>query len=336
MSARAQSPELDLSDTNAAATLAVLLVPERRRVLACGAAPGVVRALEDRGCSVVTLDTQIPSMELVVDTMSAQGIDVVLLLGVLERVGQPVDLLRRIRDRLEPEGCLVTVLPNVTHAAVRLELLRGAFPYRPNGLLAHDHLRFFDARGIEALFREAGLLIDEMLRETRAIDETEFELDVEELPPEVLSAATADDDALVYRFVVMATPVGEGRAPRATAQATLLERLQMERDRLRRELRVAAEEAAAERTRDRAELEQHLRAQADELETLLRERRQLQRDLVVKEEYLVALRERIGHGLPGEADNVALRYRLADSAADALEHVPLVARVARWAARRLG
>ncbi len=102
----------------------------------------------------------------------------------------------------------------------------------------------------------------------------------------MLSAATADDDALVYRFVVMASPHEEGQ-PRATAQATLLERLQTERDRLRRELRVAAEEAAAERARDRAELEQHLRAQADELETLLRERRQLQRDIVVKEEYLV-------------------------------------------------
>ncbi len=85
VSARAQSPELDLSDTNAAATLAVLLVPERRRVLVCGAAPGVVRALEERGSTVVTLDTQSPSTELVVDTMSAQGIDIVLLLGVLER-----------------------------------------------------------------------------------------------------------------------------------------------------------------------------------------------------------------------------------------------------------
>jgi hypothetical protein len=51
--------------------------------------------------------------------------DVVLCLDVLEHLVEPLDTLRRLKDLLTPSGILVASIPNVTHAAVRLQLLGG-------------------------------------------------------------------------------------------------------------------------------------------------------------------------------------------------------------------
>ena len=74
------------------------------------------------------------------------------------------------------------------------------------GLLDRTHLRFFDREGVVDLFASAGFAAEEILRVTRPLEETEFEVDPETIPSDVLAAATAGADATTYQFIVIATP----------------------------------------------------------------------------------------------------------------------------------
>jgi SAM-dependent methyltransferase len=230
-----------------------------------------------------------------------QRFDVVLLLDVLEHLREPDRVLGELAMRLLPGGRVIASIPNVTHAAVRLELLQGRFRYRNTGLLDETHVHFFDAVEVDAVFRKAGLVIDERLRVTRGLDETELDIDTDSLPPDVLAAATSGDDALTYQFVVTAR---NGKEPAVVARSgsetlTLAERLQRELS----EQRAAYESAAAYARQlesvgsQAAELE----ARVLELEAILAERmdeyresaeavHQLETDIAVKDAYIAELR----------------------------------------------
>ena len=81
--------------------------------------------------------------------LEGQRFDFVLLLDVLEHLRDPLAVLERLRDRVAPGGRVIASIPNVTHGAVRLSLMSGAFTYTETGLLDRTHLRFFDRRGAE-------------------------------------------------------------------------------------------------------------------------------------------------------------------------------------------
>jgi 2-polyprenyl-3-methyl-5-hydroxy-6-metoxy-1,4-benzoquinol methylase len=87
------------------------------------------------------------------------GFDVILFGDVLEHMVQPWEVLRSLRDRLNPEGYLVVSLPNVAHWDVRMGLLRGRFDYQRTGLLDATHLRFFTRRTAYELIEESGYKI---------------------------------------------------------------------------------------------------------------------------------------------------------------------------------
>ncbi len=87
--------------------------------------------------------------------------------------------------RLAPGGSILVSVPNVTHGAVRLELLSGKFRYRDSGLLDRGHLRFFDREGVDELIREAGLRAETTLRVMRRLDQTEFDIDLTNVPADL-------------------------------------------------------------------------------------------------------------------------------------------------------
>jgi hypothetical protein len=108
---------------------------------------------------------------------------------------------------LAPGGSIVISVPNVTHGALRLELLRGRFTYRRSGLLDRGHLRFFDAAALQDLVRQAGLRAETTLRVIKRLDQTEFEIDLNSIPPELRDQLESDPDALTYQFFVVARPL---------------------------------------------------------------------------------------------------------------------------------
>jgi len=312
--------EIDLDDTNNAHSIGILAVP-RGRVLDVG--PGgahVVSLLRDRGCTVwgVEVDPEaaraaqpycervingdVESLDLA-DEFRGVDFDCVLFLDVLEHLKEPATVLRNAARLLSDEGVVVASIPNVAHAALRLELLRGRFSYRDIGLLDRTHLRFFDRMGVNELFRQAGLSIEQNLRVSRGLTETEIDLDPGDFPDEAVRYATGDPDALTYQFIVVARP--HGRKP-TQADATLAERLQKERDDLRRQLREAREWLENER----AEAQEEMNA--------------LRRDLAVKEAYIAELRaasirpQRIGGTLNRLRLNIEMRLN------EAAVHYPML------------
>ena len=75
----------------------------------------------------------------------------------------------------KPGGHLLLSIPNIAHAALIADLLRGRFDYVYMGLTCVGHLRFFTRRTIEDMMTIAGWTIIEvtpqMTVETRGRDE---------------------------------------------------------------------------------------------------------------------------------------------------------------------
>ena len=215
---------LDLTELNAH-TQGILLTPPGSDVLDVGTADGhpVVAGLKARGCKVwgIEIDEQAaadaaPMCEQMVvgnveqldlnATFGDRRFDVVLCLDVLEHLVEPLDTLRRLRELLTPTGIVVASIPNVTHAAVRLQLLDGKFTYTETGLLDRTHVRFFDRTEVESLFADAGMTVLERLEVRREPHETEIPLDLSTVPPETLEAVRKDPDARIFQWMVVARP----------------------------------------------------------------------------------------------------------------------------------
>jgi 2-polyprenyl-3-methyl-5-hydroxy-6-metoxy-1,4-benzoquinol methylase len=85
-----------------------------------------------------------------------QAYDSLLFLDVLEHLVDPHGVLVASHRLLRPGGTVLVSIPNVAHWSVRMELLRGRWRYRENGLLDRTHLRFFTHLTVHELVREAG------------------------------------------------------------------------------------------------------------------------------------------------------------------------------------
>jgi len=218
------SQQVDLDDVNNAHSLGILLVPDGSRVLDIGTADGsVARSLADRDCRIWGIEIDANAAHdaqrwcdrvILADveqldwhaTMGGQLFDVVLMLDVLEHLRDPLQTLRRAISFLAPGGRVIVSIPNVAHAAVRLQLLDGRFERTDIGLLDRTHVQFFDRRSVDRLLDDAGLVTVEDLRVLRRIDETEIRVDLSTFPPETLRMIAADPEAQVYQFVLAAVP----------------------------------------------------------------------------------------------------------------------------------
>jgi 2-polyprenyl-3-methyl-5-hydroxy-6-metoxy-1,4-benzoquinol methylase len=228
---------VDLDDLNSPHTLAVLSIPPGAMVLDVGCGTGIVaRALAARGCKVwgVEIDPRRAAsartwchevLEVDVETvalsteLAGMKFDTVLFLDVLEHLRDPQVVLADAATVLAPGGSVLLSIPNVTHGALRLELLSGKFRYRASGLLDRGHLRFFDADGVDELIRQAGFHAETRLRVTRRLDQTEFDIDLTSIPSALRSTLESDPDALTYQFFVIARPV---RRPHSLSVGRLL------------------------------------------------------------------------------------------------------------------
>jgi SAM-dependent methyltransferase len=319
MTSLEDQPELDLRDLESAASLAVLATSPGGRVVVAGeASPEIVGSLAERGCRVVAVVHDGPAAEAVrsraeavhvggLEELAASGMleedaaDSVLLLGALERAPEPTSLLRTAQRLVEPGGRVVASVPNATHGAARLRMLRGELPESASGALDRTPERLYDRARAEELVEAAELPSAEVLSVRRAREDA---VEAGGLSEAAVAEAWSGEDASVAEFVIVSRmPASE---PGPVGEPTLLGR---HRERIAiLEAALAEAEAAARRSareldeqRGRlAELEASAR-RADDLEQSLRERMQeledangalklLKHDLLVKERYIAELR----------------------------------------------
>lgn len=198
------------------------LVGYNKEVLDVGCATGyLARALVARGCRVsgVELDAEAaedarPVLErVVVGDLSALDLvaefgagtfDVLVFGDVLEHLTDPLTVLRRAVPLLRPGGSVVVSVPNITHAAVRLSLLKGEFEYRELGLLDRTHVHFFTRESLRRTVREAGLVPVDIRRTTAGFFETEIRVDPADVDPALVERLRQDPDSDTYQFVLRA------------------------------------------------------------------------------------------------------------------------------------
>jgi len=82
--------------------------------------------------------------------------DRVLLLDVLEHLGEAEKVLRQARGLLREDGQIVVSLPNVANITVRLMLLLGRWNYAERGILDRTHIRFYTRKTARALLEGNG------------------------------------------------------------------------------------------------------------------------------------------------------------------------------------
>lgn len=75
---------------------------------------------------------------------------------IVEHVDDPWSLLADVRAIARPGARLLLSIPNIAHASIAGDLLRGRFDYVYLGLTCAGHLRFFTRRSIEEMLTIAG------------------------------------------------------------------------------------------------------------------------------------------------------------------------------------
>jgi 2-polyprenyl-3-methyl-5-hydroxy-6-metoxy-1,4-benzoquinol methylase len=210
--------------------LVLAQVPAGARVLDVGCSTGAFAvALKRTGCHVTGIEIDPAAAEiartradvvhcgdvatlLAAGTLPAGAFDVIVAADVLEHLVDPWAVTRAFRALLRPGGIIVASLPNVTHAAVVLELARGRFPLRSEGLLDETHLRFFGEASALDLFRAAGYHAAIVGRTRLDPRNTEFATRLDDVPDAVVEFLDRNPNADTYQFIIRAAVDGGGGA----------------------------------------------------------------------------------------------------------------------------
>lgn len=214
-----------LVDPDGDDSLARLLrrVPREGAILELGPATGYcTRYLaETLGCTVDAIEIS-PAMaeqvrpwcrSLIVGDVEAldlahllprQGYSAILCADVLEHLRDPWTFLGRLRDLLADDGRLLLSVPNVGYLGLLVDLLRGNFSYRNEGLLDRTHLRFFTLASLKEALEAAGWHPWHAEQVPLSLTDSEFRVRIESVVPALADEFLARPDAFCYQWIVEA------------------------------------------------------------------------------------------------------------------------------------
>lgn len=78
----------------------------------------------------------------------------------LEHLRDPWHLLTRVREAIDPNGCLLVCLPNAQHWSVQWRLASGQFQYESSGLMDRTHIRWFTRLTALDMFEKTGWTVE--------------------------------------------------------------------------------------------------------------------------------------------------------------------------------
>ncbi len=263
--------------------------------------------------------------------------DAVVIFDGFEDLADPIEALRELAKLLAENGALIVVAENVGHASVRLRAVLGHVD--ASGAVP---ARRYDLSALERVVAEAGLHVTERLRVIEPLPAEELE----RVAPG-LAAVMVGDDAATRRFVVVTN-----RSEATTAGETVAEALQRVLTDLTAQVadldatKAALAEATATVRDQGVELDARKDALVERIELIERlyaERRHLELEIVVKDDYISILRRdrndwrNIHAALQNDMDELkrSRHYKVAAGMHAAITRIPLLHRVARFAAKRV-
>ena len=128
--------------------------------------------------------------------------DYIIMGDVIEHLLDPWAAVQNMRELLVPGGAIIASIPNVAHISNLYNTLNGLWTYQDMGLLDRTHFRFFTKYEIVKLFKDAGLVIDELRLNILDIPENLQNLRSELLLLKTINVAAEDLDA--YQWFVRA------------------------------------------------------------------------------------------------------------------------------------
>lgn len=137
------------------------------------------------------------------EELDGQKFDYILFADVLEHLRDPWKVLQTAVSFLQPDGYVLTSIPNISHNAVVMELLQGNFEYRPLGLLDDTHIRFFTRKSVVKLLEQAGLLPIEWMNTLAKPENTEIAQDPDLFTKTFQTLMACRPDGEVYQFVTV-------------------------------------------------------------------------------------------------------------------------------------
>ncbi|TWO72497.1 methyltransferase domain-containing protein [Caenimonas sedimenti] len=149
--------------------------------------------------------------------------DFIVCADVLEHLTRPEQTLALARELLAPGGALLVSIPNASYCGMVAELMQGGFQYGEEGLLDRTHLRFFTRRSARDFLADNGWAVEGIETIEKPLQDSEFRVQFDNLPPAVSRYLLALPDAAAYQLILVARPgdaqVQADLAPSAPAEA---------------------------------------------------------------------------------------------------------------------
>jgi SAM-dependent methyltransferase len=154
------------------------IAPDAKSILefGCGEAPLGAALKQRQKCRVVGIEIDPRAAAIarkrIDDVYCGDAREIVALIrekfdwiiggDIVEHIDEPWSFLSDLRKVAAPGGHLLLSIPNIAHAAVVSDLIRGRFDYVYMGLTCVGHLRFFTKRTIEEMLSIAGWTVVEI------------------------------------------------------------------------------------------------------------------------------------------------------------------------------
>ena len=176
---------------------ALRYVPRTSVMVVGSRADGVVKWLRDGGRHAerahICFDVETPERHIPQSTKAT----VIVAADLAEAPADSPGFFAAIRRQLTADGLFIAVVPNLTHAATRIEMLFGRYSARSNGGRSS-----FAIADVERLFEDARFTIIDIERQIDGVDV--LKTLGEGVPEPVLSMLATDLDAMTSHFVIVA------------------------------------------------------------------------------------------------------------------------------------
>ena len=222
------SIKIDERDTNDPRVLMLRYIESGKRILDVGCASGDLGVLLKKekltkflvGIDIREEALNIASSKDVYDELLCSDLDETGKLGdfikgefdyiifadVLEHLRSPVENLKYFQNFLATDGKILAIIPNVSHASIKSNLLINDFTYTDVGLLDSTHIHLFTYKTIASELAQAGLLIKDSSFTQRNIYGWQPGDPYSQLPDDVKRYIFSDLHSQVCQYVLFLEP----------------------------------------------------------------------------------------------------------------------------------